>query len=198
MRGVQGRGGTGRSPGIAVSLRRGSVVSLMLDKQHLGASSAGENVLQVLDDLLGCHATVALSPYLQLRARIRAFTPEQLDRLLDDGRAAKVACMRRTLFIESAELVPIVLVGHAGARRARTRALPRRQRADPGPLRADRRTGDRAAGWARPQRSPASPDPRDHRADLAGDHRHVRPSAPRPLEGKPRLEERPADLPALR
>jgi hypothetical protein len=61
----------------------------------------------VLDDLLGLHATVALSPYLQLRARMAAFHPDRLDALLEAGRAAKVACMRRTLFIESAELVPL-------------------------------------------------------------------------------------------
>ena len=109
MRGAQSRGGPDRSYGIALSVRRESVVSLMLDKQQLGAGAAGGHVPQVLDDLLGCHATVALSPYLQLRARNQAFTPEQLDTLLEDGHAAKVACMRRTLFIESAELVPIVL-----------------------------------------------------------------------------------------
>jgi hypothetical protein len=80
----------------------------MLHKHHLRAESAGGDVTGVLDDLLGLHATVARSPYLQLWARIRAFTPHQLDALLDDGRAAKVACMRRTLFIESAELVPLV------------------------------------------------------------------------------------------
>jgi hypothetical protein len=91
-----------------VSLRRDGIVSLLLAKQHLGAISAGEDVVQVLDDLLGCHATVALGPYLQLRARMRTFTPEQLDGLLDQGRAAKVACMRRTLFLESAQLVPVV------------------------------------------------------------------------------------------
>ncbi len=103
------RGRAGRGPGTAVSLRQDSVVSLMLDKQHLGGGGSGGDVLHVLDDLLGCHATVALSPYLQLRARIPAFTSQQLDRLLDCGRAVKVACMRRTLFIESADLVPIVL-----------------------------------------------------------------------------------------
>lgn len=40
---------------------------------------------------------------------MRAFAPGQLDALLEAGRVAKVACMRRTLFIESAQLVPVVL-----------------------------------------------------------------------------------------
>lgn len=86
----------------------------MLDKQHLGAGSVGSEVLPVVDDLLGLHATVAASPYLQLRARMRAFIPGQLDRLLDAGAAAKLACMRQTVFIESAELVPLVFAATRG------------------------------------------------------------------------------------
>ncbi|HEX9124314.1 MAG TPA: winged helix DNA-binding domain-containing protein [Actinomycetota bacterium] len=97
-----------------MSLRREAVIALMLHKQHLAVGSTGEEVLPVLDDLLGLHATVALSPYLQLRARMRTFAPDQLDALLDEGRAAKLACMRRTLFIESAELVPLVFAATRG------------------------------------------------------------------------------------
>ena len=92
-----------------VTLPLRSVIALVLDKQHLGAGSEADDVVTVVDDLVGLHATVALSPFLQLRARIPAFTFEQLDVVLDRGRAAKVACMRRTLFIESAALTPVVL-----------------------------------------------------------------------------------------
>ena len=83
-------------------------MALMLDKQHLGAESAADKAVTVLDDLLGLHATVATSPYLQLRARMRRFSPSYLDMLLDAGGAAKLACMRRTVFIESADVVPLV------------------------------------------------------------------------------------------
>jgi DNA glycosylase AlkZ-like len=39
---------------------------------------------------------------------MRTFNPGQLDGLLDEGGAAKLACMRRTVFIESADLIPLV------------------------------------------------------------------------------------------
>ena len=94
----------------------------MLHKHHLCDQSAGADVLQVADDLVGLHATVARSPYLQLRARMRTFAPVQLDALLDAGRAAKLACMRRTLFIESADLVPLVF---AATRKLTSRGLER-------------------------------------------------------------------------
>ena len=93
---------------VTIALRGESVIALVLAKQHLTAESAGADVLAVADDLLGLHATGTISPYLQLRARKRAFTPEELDQVLDAGEAARVGCMRRTLFVESAGLVPIV------------------------------------------------------------------------------------------
>ncbi len=90
------------------ALDRDGVVALTLDKQHLGAGSALAEVRPVVDDLLGLHATVASSPYLQLHARMRTFTASQLDGLLDEGGAAKLACMRQTVFIESADLIPLL------------------------------------------------------------------------------------------
>ena len=98
----------GDPPGNSVALDQDGVIALMLDKQHLGAQSAAGDVPAVLDDLVGLHATVASSPYLQLRARMRTFIPGQLDTLLDQGGAARLACMRRTVFIQSADLVPLV------------------------------------------------------------------------------------------
>ncbi len=98
----------GDPPGSMAVLPQDGIIALMLDRQHLGAKSAATDVLAVADDLLGLHATVAASPYLQLHARMRAFLPSHLDMLLDQGGAAKLACMRRTLFIESADLVPLV------------------------------------------------------------------------------------------
>lgn len=101
-------------------LTRSSVLGWTLQRQHLSPGAAAD-VGTVMDDLLGLHATVPLSPYLQLRARLPGFAAAQLDSMLDEGRAARVGCMRSTLFIESARLVPLVL--------AATRALS---------LRADR------------------------------------------------------------
>lgn len=91
-------------------LTRSSVLGWATRRQHLGAGAAAPvDVGEVMDDLLGLHATVPSSPYLQLRARVPGFAAGQLDSTLDDGRAARVGCMRRTLFVESARLVPLVL-----------------------------------------------------------------------------------------
>ena len=94
---------------MPVSLRRDGVLALLLAKQHLAAESAGGDIAAVADDLLGLHATDRGSPYLQLQARIRGFRAEHLDTVLDGGRAARIPGMRRTLFIESAELIPLVV-----------------------------------------------------------------------------------------
>jgi hypothetical protein len=76
----------------------------------------------IIEDLLGLHATVPSSPGLQLRARMPTFAHARLDALLDGGRAARVACMRRTLFIESTRTVPLVL---AATRELRLRDMDR-------------------------------------------------------------------------
>ncbi len=106
--------GASDGPGTLAALPLDGVIALMLDKQHLAVRSAAAGVLVIADDMLGLHATVAASPYLQLRARMRTFIPGQLDRLLDAGGAAKLACMRRTVFIESADLVPLVFAATRG------------------------------------------------------------------------------------
>ena len=91
-------------------INRESVVGWALRRQHVtAANNGGDTILSVIDDLLGLHATVPLSPYIQLRARLPDFTPTGLESLLDHGRVARVGCMRRTLFLESAELIPLVL-----------------------------------------------------------------------------------------
>lgn len=90
-------------------LRREAVIASMLRKQHLARGARADRVSTVLTDLIGLHATHPRSPYLQLRARIGSFADRDLDVLLDSGSAAKIACMRGTLFIESAELIPMLL-----------------------------------------------------------------------------------------
>lgn len=91
-----------------VRLDRDRVGALTLRKQRLGADSAATDAVSVVDELIGLHATLPTSPYLQLLARMRSFTREQLDALLDSGRVVKLPGMRGTIFIESAELVPLV------------------------------------------------------------------------------------------
>lgn len=80
----------------------------MLRKRHLNSHSAADEVLTVLEDLLGLVATHPQSPHLQLRARMTTFAAGQLDAVLDEGRAAKLTCMRGTFFVEADDPIPLV------------------------------------------------------------------------------------------
>jgi hypothetical protein len=186
-----------RHASTPVSLRPDDVLSMMLAKQHLHPGAAGHDVPHLLDDLVGCHGTLALSPYLQLRARIPTFGPDQLDGLLEAGRAAKVGCMRRTRSSNP-------------RRSSRSCSRPRASWPRPGgsaswpPMDSLQRdtsgspSASSAVDRARAQRPPPARRPRGRGTDLTRDHRHVRPGASRPLEGRARLVKRPAHVPAHR
>ena len=102
--------------GTAATLGQEEAVALVLQKHHLTRQIAGSTVLRVIDDVIGLHATYALSPFLQLRARIEGFAARELTSVLDRGKAAKVPCMRRTLFIETARHVPLILTATRSVR----------------------------------------------------------------------------------
>jgi hypothetical protein len=91
-------------------LERDAANYLVLRKHHLAAGSRADDPLAVMRDLVGLHATDPVSPSLQLRARLTSFESAQLDALLDEGRAAKLTCMRGTLFVQAAELIPLAVV----------------------------------------------------------------------------------------
>lgn len=105
-----------------IRLTEDDAVALVMRKHHLDLDLQQTSVLRVIEDLVGLHATNGLSPFLQLRARVRDFAAMQLDAVLDGGRAAKVPCMRNTLFIEPARRVPMVL---AATRRLKERGRGR-------------------------------------------------------------------------
>ena len=113
----------GRPGPPRVQLDRASAVSLALERHHLTPDAAGQDPLGVARDLLGLHATDPFSPYLQVWARVRQFEQATLDRLLyDDPRLARVSGMRGTLFIEPADLLPLVF---AATKRIRMRGRDR-------------------------------------------------------------------------
>jgi hypothetical protein len=108
---------------VLARLHPEALVAWALQRQHLTAGTAGGGLLPVMEDLLGLHATVPASPYLQVRARLRDFTPADLDTVLDAGRAVRIGGMRRTLFIEPVELVPLVLAATRQVSSRRGRSL---------------------------------------------------------------------------
>jgi len=79
-----------------------------LHKQHLLVQSQADTVLEVVEDIIGLHATSASTPYLSLFARMKQFQRSMLDQELYIKRnLIRLGFMRRTLFIMTTKLAPI-------------------------------------------------------------------------------------------
>ncbi|MFW9937380.1 MAG: DNA glycosylase AlkZ-like family protein, partial [Candidatus Thorarchaeota archaeon] len=85
------------------------VNNFVLKKNHLTNDSKTENILQIVEDLCGLHATGTLEPYIQLFIRSNKFVKQDLNReLYEKNSLGRIRGMRKTLFIEVKEMIPIV------------------------------------------------------------------------------------------
>lgn len=92
-----------------IGLEIDRVNSYILEKHHLTQHSKAETVLQITEDLCGLHATGILEPYLTLFIRMKDFKKEDLDNELYIIKGmGRIRGMRKTLFILSKEMIPIV------------------------------------------------------------------------------------------
>ena len=81
----------------------------MAVRHHLAADVKAADVTRVACDLVGIHATDPASVYLGALARTKSLTHEDVaDALYDKRSVLKVLGMRRTMFVEPRELVPVV------------------------------------------------------------------------------------------
>ncbi|UCF62357.1 MAG: AlkZ family DNA glycosylase [Anaerolineaceae bacterium] len=93
--------------GYAMDLN--SVNLFVLYKQHLSPVSKGEDVVQIVEDVGGLHATSSTTPYLSLYARCSQFEKKDLDlELYDERTLGKVRCVRKTIYIHPKDRIPIV------------------------------------------------------------------------------------------
>ena len=84
------------------------VNQFVLQKQHLSNDSKINDIIQIADDLCGLHATGTMEPYLTLFARTRNFEKVTLEKELYWNRTlGRIRCMRKTLFIHPAKIIPI-------------------------------------------------------------------------------------------
>ncbi|MBM4401088.1 MAG: winged helix DNA-binding domain-containing protein, partial [Crenarchaeota archaeon] len=84
------------------------VNQFVLRKQHLTDDSKSNNIAQVVEDLIGLHATGPTTPYLSLLARTRNFQKEFLEEELYIKRTlGKIRCMRKTVHILPKEMIPV-------------------------------------------------------------------------------------------
>ena len=79
----------------------------VLTKQHLIPTSHTQDVLQIVRDVGGLHATSATTPYLSLLARHPTFRRQMLDEGLYHRPAlARIRCVRKTIYILPREWLP--------------------------------------------------------------------------------------------
>jgi hypothetical protein len=91
------------------NLKVAQVNSYLLEKHHLKEQYKGNDILQVVNDICGLHATGTLEPYLTLFTRMDVFKKEDLDNELYRKKSlGRIRGMRKTLFILTKEMIPIV------------------------------------------------------------------------------------------
>ena len=87
----------------------------LLYKQYLTERTKTLNVIELIKDIAGLHATIPMTPYLSLFARINGFTKERLDEeLYVKKQLGKIRSIRKTLYIFPRELIPVF---HASSKR---------------------------------------------------------------------------------
>jgi hypothetical protein len=76
-------------------------------KQHLLPGSRGDDVVQVVRDVVALHTTAATGPYFSLWTRVDDFQREMLeDALYEQRKLVKLLCMRVTLHVVSSDEAP--------------------------------------------------------------------------------------------
>ncbi|MFX1479211.1 MAG: winged helix DNA-binding domain-containing protein [Promethearchaeota archaeon] len=91
------------------NLKVAQVNSYLLEKHYLKEQNKSNNILQIVKDICGLHATGTLEPYLTLFTRMKDFKKEDLDNELYKKKSlGRIRGMRKTLFILTKEMIPIV------------------------------------------------------------------------------------------
>jgi hypothetical protein len=80
----------------------------LLHKQHLTGNSKTDDIVQIVKDVGGLHATIPKTPYLSLFSRAKNFTRKQLDEELYEKRnLGKIRCVRKTVYVLPKEMLSI-------------------------------------------------------------------------------------------
>ncbi|MFX0001983.1 MAG: winged helix DNA-binding domain-containing protein [Candidatus Hodarchaeota archaeon] len=81
----------------------------ILQKHHLTDNSKIDDILKITDDSCGLHSTGLTTSYLSLFIRTKNFKKADLERELYVNRTlGRIRGMRRTLFIQTREMIPII------------------------------------------------------------------------------------------
>jgi len=79
-------------------------------RHHLAPAARADDVVTLTRDLLALHGTDPAAAHLAARARVRSFSPADLERAVYDERSlVRILGMRRTMFVVPVELMPVVM-----------------------------------------------------------------------------------------
>jgi hypothetical protein len=93
---------------MASRINLNSVNRFRLHRQHLTDESRTEDILRIVRDIYGLHATNPTAPYVSLFARAKDFTRDKLDEELYVKRTlGKIRCVRTTVHVLPRETIPI-------------------------------------------------------------------------------------------
>ena len=82
---------------------------MILTKHYLTPNSKIDEILTITDNICGLHGTGTIEPYLSLFARMNHFNKESLDKeLYINKNLGRIRGMRKTLFVETKEMIPLV------------------------------------------------------------------------------------------
>jgi hypothetical protein len=83
---------------VTVNYNSNQINHFVLKKQHL-AGSTSTDLVQIVRDVGGLHATSSTTPYLSLLARMPRFEKADLDSALYEQRTlGKIRCVRKTIY----------------------------------------------------------------------------------------------------
>ena len=81
---------------------------VLLHKQHLADDSKSDDIVQIVRDVGGLHATGSTIPYLSLFQRTGTFAREDLDEELYVKRSlCKIRCVRGTIYVIPREMISV-------------------------------------------------------------------------------------------
>jgi hypothetical protein len=84
------------------------VNNFVLHKHYLTDDSKIDDIVRIVKDVGGLHATISKTPYLSLFSRAKSFTREKLDRELYEKRSlCKIRCVRKTVYLLPKEMISI-------------------------------------------------------------------------------------------
>jgi len=89
-----------------------TINQFVLQKHHLTEVTRIDDILQVIRDIGGLHATSATTPYISLFARCRDFTREKLDFELFQFRSlGRIRFVRKTVYLLPKEFISVAFAG---------------------------------------------------------------------------------------